>query len=100
MLITPSMLRHEYLERNHHLLADRGFTPLTVNAADAARLDLKAGDQVSLNVAGLKRRAEVRISDSTPEGVLLLPAIPEQTSGLRRAAAATLRHERQALEVI
>jgi len=100
VLITPSMLRHEYLERNHHLLADRGFTPLTVNAADAARLDLKAGDQVSLNVAGLKRRAEVRISDSTPEGVLLLPAIPEQTSGLRRAAAATLRHERQALEVI
>lgn len=100
VLVTPSMLRHEYLERNPHLLRDRGFTPLTVSQADAEKLDLRSGDQLSLTVDGLRRRAEVRVSDAAPAGVMLLAGLPEQRSGLRSAAAESIRHERQALEVI
>lgn len=100
VLITPSMLRHEYLQRNPHLLADRGFTPLRVNPADAGPLDLRSGDQVTLTVAGLRRRAEVVLTEQVPAGLMLLPALPEQPSGLRSAPADSFRHERQALEVI
>ena len=100
VLITPSMLRHEHLERNPHLLADRGFTPLRVNPADAGQLDLRSGDQVTMTVGGMRRRAEVILTDKVPTGLMLLPALPEQPSGLRSAPAESFRHERQALEVI
>jgi NADH-quinone oxidoreductase subunit G len=100
VLITPSMIRQEYLQRNPHLLADRGFTALRVNPVDAALHDLANGDLLQLEVGGVARRAEVRISQATPAGLFLLPCLPEQRSGLALADPGTFRKERHALEVV
>jgi NADH-quinone oxidoreductase subunit G len=99
LLLVPSMIRHEYLARNPRLLAARGETPLRLNPADAARLGLADGDVVVLPVAGVERRAAVAINGAAPEGLPLLPALPDQPAGLAQADFATLRKERHALEV-
>jgi NADH-quinone oxidoreductase subunit G len=100
VLITPSMIRHEYLHRNPHLLAAHGDTPLRVNPLDAAEHGLARGDLLHLEVNGVARRAEVRISESVPAGLFLLPCLPDQPSGLATADPASFRKERHALEVV
>jgi len=101
VLLTRSMLRGEYLDRNPHLLRERGYTPLSVNPADAEKLDLRSGDYVTMTVSGVRRRAEVRVTPEVPAGLLLLPGLPEQAAGpLARLELGSLRHERQSLEVI
>ena len=100
VMVSKGMLRHEYLARNPHLFSERGLTRLTLNPDDAGRLDLKPGDQVSLAVAGVTRRAEIRLDAGMPPGCALLPALPEQGTGVRHAPLGSIRHERQALEVI
>jgi anaerobic selenocysteine-containing dehydrogenase len=66
----------------------------------AEELGLNEGDVMHLEVNGVARRAEVRISQGIPAGLLLLPCLPEQPSGLAVADPATFRKERHALEVM
>jgi NADH-quinone oxidoreductase subunit G len=98
-LLVPSMVRHEYLTRNPHLLAARGETPLRLHPADAGRLGLGAGDVVVLPVDGVDRRLAVTVTDAAPEGTPLVPALPDQPVGLASADFTALRKERHALEV-
>ena len=98
-LITPSMLRLEYLSRNPHLRAAFGEAALRLHPTDAAFHDLRQDDIVSLTVGGLRRRLRVQVTDAAPEGLLLVPALPEQPVGLVQADLSSLQKERQALEV-
>ncbi|MEX2536927.1 MAG: NADH-quinone oxidoreductase subunit NuoG [Trueperaceae bacterium] len=99
LLLVPSMIRHEYLSRNPHLLAAHGETPLRLNPFDAARLKLSEGDVVVVPVDGVDRRAGVCISEAVPAGLPLLPALPDQPAGPAVAQFEVLRKERLALEV-
>jgi len=93
-LIVPTMLRLEYLEHNSHLLAERGLGKLRVNSIDAQAKGLKTGQTVELEVAGIKRKLQVSVSDAVPIGLWLLPALPEQTLGLSRVNLDSLKiHE-------
>jgi NADH-quinone oxidoreductase subunit G len=99
LLLVPSMIRHEYLSRNPHLLAAHGETPLRLNPVDASRFGLAEGDVVTLPVDGVLRRAAVRVTLAAPEGLPLLPALPDQPSGPALADFKAMRKERLALEV-
>ncbi len=99
VLVTPSMLRVEYLERNPHLLALSGGSRLRVNPADAAQHGLGDGEAVSLRVGGVVRRARVRLDAGVPAGLMLLPTLPEQPVGLAHADLATLTRDERELEV-
>jgi NADH-quinone oxidoreductase subunit G len=82
VLLVPTMLRYEYLDRNPYLHAAHGDAPLRLNPADAAERGLEAGEAVRLTVGGVARRARVRLSEGVPPGLMLLPALPEQAAGL------------------
>jgi NADH-quinone oxidoreductase subunit G len=84
LLLVPSMSRVEQLDRNPHLRAALGATVLRVNPDDAGNLGLRAGDEVTLTLQGVLRRATVVITDATPPGLMLLPALIDQPVGLVR----------------
>ena len=93
VLVVPTMLRLEYLDKNPHLLAERGIAKLAMNSGDASSHGLKNADLVSLDVAGIKRRFEIKIKDSLPNGLWLVPAIPEQAVGLVEVGTGSLKKE-------
>ncbi len=99
-LVTPSMIRVEYLSRNPHLCAAHGEAALRLHPTDAAFHDLVQDDLVTLTVGGLRRSLRVQVSDAAPEGVLLVPTTPDQPVGLVQADLSSLQKERQALEVV
>src|SRR5690625_482695 len=99
LLLVPSMIRHEYLSRNPHLLAAHGETPLRLHPDDADRFGVSHGDVVTLPVGGVIRRAVVRVTPGAPVGVPLLASLPDHPAGLVQANFAELRKERLALEV-
>ncbi|HEX7002670.1 MAG TPA: NADH-quinone oxidoreductase subunit NuoG [Trueperaceae bacterium] len=99
LLLVPSMIRHEYLSRNPHLLAAYGESPLRLHPTDAARLQVAEGDIVLLPVDGVVRRAAVRVTEDAPAGLPLLPALPDQPAGSAVADFEALVKERHALEV-
>ena len=99
LLLTPSMARPEYLARNPHLAAATGGEALRLNPADAVELGLNRGDVVALDAGGTPRRAHVQPTDAVPPGLFLLPATPNQPSGLVAIDRASIRVERTALEV-
>ena len=94
LLITPSLVRIEYLDRNPHLLAARGGARLRVHPEDAVAHGLSEGDRVRLRVAGLWRRAVVSLSDAVPSGLMTLPELPDQPQGLLHADLSSLAIER------
>src|SRR5690606_35291739 len=55
VLITPSMARAEFLDRNPHLRAATGGAALRVHPDDAAALDLRDGEVVRLRAGGVLR---------------------------------------------
>ncbi|MEJ2288958.1 MAG: molybdopterin-dependent oxidoreductase, partial [Deinococcales bacterium] len=99
VLVTPSMLRIEYLERNPHLLRLSGGPSLRIHPDDAALQNVADGDAVQLRVGGLLRRATVVVDDRVPPGLMLLPTLPEQPVGLARADLSTLERAERELEV-
>ena len=99
VLVVPSMLRVEYLQRNPHLLALSGGPRLRMGPDDAAMNDVADGDAVRLRVGGVLRHATVRIDDTVPPGLMLLPTLPEQPIGLARADLGTLERDERELEV-
>lgn len=84
LLVVPSMVRVEQLDRNSHLRAAFGPAALRLNPRDAAELGLAAGQAVTLSLSGAVRRATVVITEATPPGLMLLPALPDQPVGLLR----------------
>ena len=98
-LIVPSMLRAEFISRNAHLRAAHGEAPLRLHPADAASYNLNRDDKVSLNVGGVMRQLLVRPDNAVPEGVMLLPALPDQPVGLVETDMSSLAKNAQALEV-
>jgi NADH-quinone oxidoreductase subunit G len=99
VLVVPSMLRIEYLERNPHLSRLSGGARLRMHPQDANLHGVADGERVRLRVGGLLRRATVRVDGAVPPGLLLLPTLPEQPVGLVSADLATLVREESALEV-
>ncbi|HZJ08606.1 MAG TPA: NADH-quinone oxidoreductase subunit NuoG, partial [Trueperaceae bacterium] len=59
LLVTASMIRVEYLDKNPHLLAAHGGPRLSVHPEDASAHGLNAGDKVRLRVGGLWRQAHL-----------------------------------------
>ncbi|NOK79088.1 MAG: NADH dehydrogenase (quinone) subunit G [Chloroflexi bacterium AL-N5] len=99
LLIIPQMARVEYLLRNPHLHATYGDPALELHATDAAFYGLNAGDKVRIQVGGLLRHARVKLSPRVPEGVMLLPAVPEQPVGIAEVDMAKIEKDQVALEV-
>ncbi len=99
VLVVPSMLRLEYLDRNPHLLALSGGARLRMGPDDAAMNSLADGDAVRLRVGGVLRRATVRIDATVPPGLMLLPTLPEQPIGLARAEMSSIERDERELEV-
>ncbi len=98
-LLVPSMVRSEYLNRNAHLFASTGGNALRLHPADAASHNLSAHDVISVSVGGFKRRLSVQPSESVPEGMMLLPALPDQPVGLVQLDLNSIKKEQVALEV-
>jgi NADH-quinone oxidoreductase subunit G len=84
LLLVPSMVRAEQLDRNPRLKAALGAAALRINPSDAATLGLAAGDEVTLALQGTLRCATVVVTDATPPGLMLLPALIDQPIGLTR----------------
>jgi hypothetical protein len=99
LLLVPSMARVEYLDRNPHLRAATGDVRLRLHPTQAEELGVKRDDVVSLMVGGVRRRALVQPTEGVPNGLMLLPATPDQAVGLAHADLSSLAKERDALEV-
>ena len=99
-VLTGSMVRPEYLDRNPHLAAVTGGVLLRINPADAAGYGLREGDIIRIGVGGFRRRVAVRLSDALPPGLLQLPSLPDQPPGLAVADLASVEVERAALELV
>jgi len=93
-LVVPSMVRIEHLDRNPKLRAEHGDAALRLNPADAHAHGLTAGEIVILTVGGLPRRLRVVTSDGVPDGLWLVPALPDQPVGLYPADPSALRRAR------
>jgi NADH-quinone oxidoreductase subunit G len=98
-LRVPTMVRAEVLDRNPHLRAATGGLALGLHPDDAAALKLRAGDEVTVPVAGVPRRLVVRPSESVPVGLATVPATPDEPVGLVPIDLKQIALERQALEV-
>jgi NADH-quinone oxidoreductase subunit G len=98
-LVVPSMIRSEYISRNHHLRAAHGGAKLAIHPTDAAFHNLRQDDVVSLNVGGIVRKLQVQITDSIAGGMMRVPALPDQSIGLVNADMSTLQKLQVALEV-
>jgi len=99
LLIVPSMLRIEYLDRNPHLRQLSGGARLRLHPDDAAAQALKGGERVTLRVGGVLRRATVAVDAGLTPGVMLLPCLPDQPVGLEQADLSTLARDDAELEV-
>ncbi len=82
LLLTPSFLKLERLERNPKLYAAYGDAALRVNPADAKERGLESGSQVTLTVGGVNRKGRVVVTENAPEGLMLFPATFNQPVGL------------------
>jgi NADH-quinone oxidoreductase subunit G len=98
VIVAPSMIRAEYISRNHHLRAAHGDAKLSIHPTDAAFHNLRQDDVVSLNVGGLTRKLQVQITDAVPGGMMSVPALPEQPVGLVAADMASLKKEAVSLQ--
>ena len=85
LLLVPSFVKIERLERNPALHASYGDVSLQVSPADAKEQGLESGSSVTLTVGGVTRRAVVAVTDRAPEGLMLLPATFNQPAGLATA---------------
>ena len=93
LLLVPTMVRAEHLGRNPGLRSAFGEAALRLHPADALARDLIPGNRVKLSVGGAMRRAVVAVDDGVPEGLMLLPALPEQPVGLVRVDVGALEKE-------
>ena len=81
-LVVPSPVRVEHLGRNPKLRAERGDAALRLHPDTAAAHGLKAGETVRVPVGGVPRRLTVTPSEGVPEGLWLVPTVPDQPVGL------------------
>jgi len=93
-LVVPSLVRVEHLERNPKLRAERGDPALRMNPVDAHAHGLSRGEIVTVPVGGVPRRLRIAPSDGVPEGVWLVPTLPEQPVGLYPLALDAMTRER------
>ena len=96
LLLVPSMVKAERLSRNPHMLATYGEAPLRINPEDAKNEGFVNGEVVTLHVGGFRRRAQVRVSDTMPRGLMTLPVLPDQPTHLYELDLSTVQRERQA----
>ena len=85
LLLTPSLIKIDRLSRNPKLHAAHGDAALRVNPADAKVQNLKTGDDVTVATGGVTRTATVKVTETAPEGLMLLPVTFDQTVGLATA---------------
>ena len=90
LLLTPSFLKLERLERNPKLHAAYGNAALRVNPADARERGLESDAEVMLTAGGVARKARVVITENAPEGLMLFPATFNQPVGLTDAEVTPL----------
>jgi anaerobic selenocysteine-containing dehydrogenase len=70
------------LGRNPKLRAERGAAALRLHPDTAAAHGLKAGETVRVPIGGVPRRLMVAPSEGVPEGLWLVPTVPDQPVGL------------------
>jgi NADH-quinone oxidoreductase subunit G len=99
VMIVPSMIRAEYVSRNHHLRAAHGDAKLCIHPTDAAFHNLRQDDVVSLTVGGMTRKLQIQITDAVPGSMMSVPALPEQPIGLVNADMGSLKKEAVSLQV-
>ena len=93
-LVVPSLVRVEHLDRTPKLRAERGEAALRMHPSDAHAHGLTRGEIVTVPVGGVPRRLRVAPSEGVPEGVWLVPTLPEQPVGLYPLNLDALRRER------
>ncbi len=99
VLLSPSMVKPEYNYYNTHLQKAFGKPALHLHPNNALSHKLSANDKVSIQVSGFRRFAIVKISEKVPEDLMLLPALPEQPSGLYTLESIEVVETMQKLEV-
>ena len=85
LLLTPSLIKIDRLSRNPKLRAAHGDATLRVNPTDAKAQNLKTGGHVTVTVGGVTRAATIKVTETAPEGLMLLPVTFDQTAGLATA---------------
>ncbi len=96
LLLVPSMVKAERLSRNPHMVAAYGEAPLRISSKDAKKEGLEDGELITLTVGGFTRRAQVKVSDAMPRGLMTLPVLPEQPTQLVQFDLSNVQRERQA----
>lgn len=81
VLVMPTMVKAHLAAYTSKLVANFGAPALYLNEASAKHHGVVAGQAVRLSAGGVTRRLEVRIDNSLAEGVLRIPALPEQPAG-------------------
>lgn len=88
LLLTPSLLKIDRLNRNRKLRMAHGDAALRLNPADAREQGLGDGSSVNVTVGGVVRGATVRVTENVPAGLMLLPVTFDQGVGLETAEVA------------
>ena len=101
VLLVPSMVKTRHSYYNLHLQRAFGEPSLKLHPNKALNHKLLTGDRVTLQIDGYKRYAVVETSGKVPEGLMLLPVLPEQPSGLYKLESIEINQEisQQELEV-
>ncbi|MEZ4633306.1 MAG: NADH-quinone oxidoreductase subunit NuoG [Deinococcales bacterium] len=81
-LVVPSMVKAEYSAYNQHLRMAFGGPALIMSPEMAKLKGLREGDEVKVRVGGLERSLTLRLNLTLPNDLVLVPALPEQPSGL------------------
>jgi len=81
-LVVPSMVRAEYIDRNPKLRAERGDAALRAHPATLHANGLTTGEVVTVPVGGVPRRLRIVSSEAVPEGLWLVPTLPDQPVGV------------------
>ncbi len=76
-----------------------GGARLRVNPVDAETNRLQAGAELRLKVNGMWRDAVVTVTDAVPVGLMTLPSLPDQPSGLLQADLSSIVVDQVRLEV-
>ena len=98
-LITPSMLRPEFITRNPHLRAAHGDAKLRLHPEDAQANNLSNNDLIRASVGGVTRLLSVQVTESLSKGQMLVPALPDQPVGRAELDMSSIQKENIALEV-
>lgn len=81
VLVVPTMVKAHLAAYNSKLVANFAAPAVYLNQASAASHGIRAGQRVRISAGGVSRQLEVAIDNSLADGMLRIPALPEQPAG-------------------